>query len=77
MSAAQIPVGFIARLDTRHFSFEAHGLTEEQANEAMGRTLTAHGTQCGLSADWWEEYADGFTTTPFLPGVGTRDGSPL
>lgn len=64
---------YILRLDTRHFSFEAHGSTEEQAIEALGQCLTKHGEQTGLAPDWWEEFAGDFQTTPFQPGAAWRD----
>lgn len=73
MSAAQQPVGFIVTLETRNFSFEAHGATEEQANETMGRLLRRHGQQYGLPSDWSDPYLDAFKTREFLPGVGFRD----
>jgi hypothetical protein len=72
-----VPAGYILTLDTDHFSFEAHGRTEEEANEAMGRTLDAHGKQYRLPADWSDPYLDGFETRLFLPGVGTRDGEEI
>lgn len=77
MSDAQTPMGYIVTLDTRHFSFEAHGITETDANEAMGRTLAQHGRQYGLPDDWADEFLSGFETRPFLPGFGFRDGSAI
>jgi hypothetical protein len=43
-----VPAGYILTLDTDHFSFEAHGRTEEEANEAMGPTRMASNTACRL-----------------------------
>lgn len=77
MSGAQIPHGFILRLDTRNFAFEAHGLTEEQAIETMGRLLAAHGLNYGLRPDWSDEYLDSFNTTIFKPGAGLCDGAEI
>lgn len=71
-------LGWIAELETRHFHFEAHGLTEEEANEAMGRLLDAHARQCGLRSDRWQNLYEGsFTTRHFMPGTGFRDGESL
>lgn len=73
MSAAQIPVGYILTLETRHFSFEAHGATEEDAIEAMGRTLQAHSKTYHLPDDWCKPYLGEFKTREFTPGAGFRD----
>lgn len=67
--------GYIVTLETRNFSFEAHGRTEEEANEAMGRTLTRHAAQYTLPADWWADYE--FATRLFRPGTAFRDGEAL
>jgi hypothetical protein len=75
VSAAQIPAGFILTLETRHFSFEAHGLTEAQAVDAMKRLLREHGRQCGLPADWSDDFQDDIKTHKFAPGTGSRDGA--
>jgi hypothetical protein len=69
---AMTPVAWVITYETSHFSFEGHGLTEEQANEALGRALTAHGERLGLPSDWWE--GDDFRTTAVIPGAGFRDG---
>jgi len=66
------PVGSIASLETRHWSFEAHGLDEAGAREAMKRLLDEHGRQCGLPKDWAEAYE--VTVRDFAPGTGCRDG---
>lgn len=67
--------GWIVTLETRHFSFEAHGSTEEEANEAMGRALARHAQQYRQPDDWWQEYE--FATRRFQPGTVTRDGEPI
>lgn len=77
MSDAQHAAGYIVQLYTEHFTFEAHGVTEEEANEAMGRALKRHGEQYQLPVDWSDDYVGGFQTTPFRPGRATRDGTPL
>lgn len=72
MSAAQIPVGYILTLETRHFSFEAHGITEEDAIEAIGRAMKVHARQYNLPEDWDTFYLDSFKTRKFTPGAGFR-----
>lgn len=77
MSAAQIPCGYITRLETRHFSFEAHGLTEAEAWQTLQRGLATHGRQCDLRDDWAAEYAESITYRPFMPGVAFRDDTEI
>lgn len=69
---AMAPAAYVVIYDSQNFSFEGHGISEEQANEALGRALTAHGERLGLPADWWE--GDDFRTTAVIPGAGFRDG---
>lgn len=64
--------GAIARVETRHFSFEAHGVDDAGARLAMARLLEEHGRQCSL-ADGWADDLD-VTVTAFAPGAGMRDG---
>jgi hypothetical protein len=64
--------GAIATLETRHWSFEAHGLDEAGAREAMSRLLAEHGRQCSLPSDWSKEYE--VAVREFAPGTGCRDG---
>ena len=66
---------FIVTMQTTHFFFEAHGYTEEEANEAMGAAITVHTKQYGLEADWWSDYE--FNTRRFEPGLCFRDGERL
>lgn len=66
---------FIVTLETKNFTFEAHGYTEEEANEAMGVALTEHQRQYGLEPDWWSDYD--FATHRFEPGLAFRNGERL
>lgn len=66
------PIGSIAGLDTRNWTFEAHGLDEADARAAMNRLLAEHGRQCGLPKGWAEGYE--VTVRDFAPGTGCRDG---
>lgn len=69
--------GYILTLETENFSFEAHGSTEEQAIEAMGAALAAHGKSYRLPDDWADPYLDGFKTREFVPGAYFRDDERL
>jgi len=69
--------GFIVTLETDHFSFEAHGETEEEANEAMGRALKSHGKLYNLRDDWADPWLGCFETREFVPGASYRDGERL
>lgn len=64
--------GAIATLETRHWSFEAHGLNHADARQAMSRLLDEHGRQCSLPSDWSLEYE--VSVRDFAPGTGCRDG---
>jgi len=77
LAAMELPIkppvaGYIVTLETEHFVFEADGVTEEEANEAMGRLLNIHRDQYYLSDEWWTDYD--FSTRKFVPGVATRNG---
>ena len=64
-------------LETDHFSFEAHGITEEQATEIMGHVLKKHGEQYRLPDNWSDPYLNWIETRLFTPGVGFRDGEEI
>ncbi len=76
MSAAQVPVGYIAKAESRSFSFEAHGADEHAARWLLTQALELHARQYDLPADWHEHYAE-VTCAPFLPGSAFRDGEPM
>lgn len=50
----------LATYETRHFTFEGSGDSEQAAFEALERGLRVHGAQCGLPDQWWlETYSGG------------------
>ncbi len=67
-----IRLGVIASMETRHFSFEAHGLDEEDARRSMLKLLEEHARQCGMPPHWHDQYETRFRD--FVPGTGYRDG---
>ena len=46
---------WIATYETRHFSSEAYGATEDEARSALTAGLKAHAAEYGATADWLEE----------------------
>lgn len=44
---------FRATLETRHFSFEAHDVTEQAAREALAKGLARHGVQYQCEPNWF------------------------
>lgn len=61
-----------ATLDTRHFAFEAFGMTEEAARAAMKETLGAHAWQYRLEPGWYEPGE--IACLPLIVGRGYRNG---
>jgi hypothetical protein len=43
-----------ASYESRHFTFEAAGLTEEEARTNLEKGLLAHKQECSLTDDWYE-----------------------
>lgn len=69
---------FRAELDTRHFSFEAYGTTEENARQLMVITLVRHAVQTGISAaDLIEAMRGSINVYRVAVGQGYRDREPL
>lgn len=75
MSAAQSPAGYIATVETRHFSFEGHGTTKDSARASLAAALLIHGHQYGLPDHWAAGFEENIR--PFMPGLGFRDGESL
>ena len=44
---------WVAEYESRHFSFQAVGFSEQEARQALLRGLQRHGAQTGLDADWF------------------------
>jgi hypothetical protein len=62
-----------ARLETRHFSFEAYGTTDEEARNALIAALRKHGGQRQIALDWWEDFADSINYREIELGRAYRD----
>jgi hypothetical protein len=67
---------YLARAESRNFSFQAVGSTKQSANLSLLRGLKLHGKQYNLEAGWWEEWAD-MSIEPMTLGEVYRDGSQL
>lgn len=65
-----------ACFDSRHFSFEAYGLTEGEALTALRRTLADHAKQYHVTTDDWFHDDDLFAYEITI-GSGLRDRSPI
>ena len=68
-----------ASTETRNFSFEGFGSTEDAALEQIEKLLDLHGEQYHLSSDWWKYPNEGacvITVAPLHEG-GYRDGEQL
>lgn len=77
---ARAPQFWTAFLETRHFSFEAYGLTEESCRDALRRALAAHAKKyIRLEADspnhkaWIDSMMDDANVQPRHMGEGYRD----
>jgi hypothetical protein len=69
---------YLAKGESRSFSFQALGETEEIALAALHKSLTKHGKQYQISPNWWRDAVniDIFVEEIKL-GKGYRDGSEL
>lgn len=63
-----------ASLESRHFSFEAHARSQEQAIAALEAGLKIHADQVGIPGDWYKEGHD-ISTQLIEIGLPYRDGS--
>lgn len=67
-----------AKLDTRNFSFDAYGETEEAAREGMLATLREHAGVYPISFDLLlEEYLDSIEFHERRIGAGYRDAEQI
>lgn len=60
---------------SRHFEFEAYGMTADEAGQAMFATLAAHARQYGLKENWYD--TDDISIYPVETGQGLRDRTPV
>jgi len=72
------PILWRASFESRSFSFEAYGESEDDARAAMGRTLRAHQRQYRLDRGWARDMLDpdagNVGIYPIAVGHGYRDG---
>jgi hypothetical protein len=66
-----------ARLETRNFSFEAYGTTDEKARDALITAFKKHAAQWKISPDWWEDSATDIGYREIELGRAYRDREPL
>lgn len=67
---------YLARAESRNFSFQAVGSTEQSANLSLLRGLKLHGEQYNLEAGWWEQNAEIYVQ-PLILGEVYRDNSQM
>lgn len=67
---------FKASLETKNFSFEGYGTSEQAARTALFRGLHRHADQCKIDGDVFvKDYIDDIQVQPIRLGVGYRDGA--
>ena len=66
-----------AALDTRKFSFESYGKTENSARKALLYALKRHGEQYELESDWYQDFTQDIVYRRIVIGQAYRDRSPL
>ncbi len=66
-----------ASLDTRKFFFEAYGGTDDEARDALIKTLREHAVQYRIEPDWWEDFATDIRYREITLGMGYRDHGEL
>lgn len=62
-----------ATLDTRSFTFDAYGLTRQQAMDGILRALQHHRNERGLAATWAVEAFGDVQVNSFATGAGYRN----
>lgn len=67
---------YLARAESRNFSFSAVGSTKQSANLSLLRGLKLHGEQYSLDSEWWKDWAD-ISIEPMTLGEVYRDGSQI
>jgi hypothetical protein len=69
---------YLAKGESRNFSFQALAETEKEARAALNKALTKHGKQYQIGPNWWKDATliDIYTEEIKL-NVGYRDGSEL
>lgn len=69
---------YLAKGESRNFSFQALDETEEKALAALHKSLTRHGKEYEISPNWWKDecYID-IVVEKIKLGKGYRDGEEL
>lgn len=67
---------YLATAESRNFSFQAVGSSEQSAMLALNDGLRIHADQYDLDPEWFEEWAD-IQVVPLMLGMVYRDGSQL
>ena len=55
-----------AMFESRNFSFEAYGTTQENAIKALKKGLSKHGRDYGVGSNWWKEFENDIYTMDFV-----------
>ncbi len=64
---------FKASLETRNFSFEAFGETEDAARLTLVEGFGIHAKQYQLGKDWWHQFSEDIVTMPLVMDACYRD----
>lgn len=69
---------YLAKGESRSFSFQALAETEKEARAALCKSLTKHGKQYQISPSWWkDETLIDIYVEEIQLNKGYRDGSAL
>ena len=69
---------YLAKGESRSFSFQALAETEKEARAALCKSLTKHGKQYKISPSWWkDETLIDIYVEEIQLNKGYRDGSEL
>jgi hypothetical protein len=67
-----------ASLETRNFSFEAYGKTEQEAHNALHEGFVVHCRERRVPVDQFtQDYADDIEVRPIALGAAYRDGEQI
>lgn len=71
------PALYLARYESRNFTFEGCGLNETDALFSLESALLKHARQYALAPDWCRGWQDEASTRRLTPGARYRDREPL
>jgi hypothetical protein len=66
---------YLARLETKNFTFETFANSKTEALDQLKRGLTTHGKQRHVNPDWWVEWIEDVYTLKIKMGCTYRDRS--